>query len=852
MFNARPEQYIPLLTLRSFMKLTARFFLPFAAVVFCAICISAQDKPSVSAEVTVFANDPIYKSIRGISSQSDAFSGEYATVNNLVLKKDAGVFMLRSGAVYFIKPTEGKTTGAVFIGSGEFSLTPPVDVEKKHLSIFVDAPEVKESFDGLTMFFTDETLEQIKKSPGVQMATGGPQAEKARSLYREKEGILKNTLHYNIDSRVLADYYAPQRRGFFFAFIDGARYGKLTYAIDPLGLAEVYPEQIALISFGDSTGGIWTAFHTEDEYKKGTATSWQDRRSYDIKNHKIDTTVSGTRISVVDEITLEMREANSRFLPFDLFRTLRVKSVKDETGNALVFIQEKKDEDADFGVILPAAKEVGKPFKITVEYDGVEALREAGTGNFILIPRSTWYPNNPNSSFGDRATFDITFRIPKKFTMVGVGTRIGEEKLEGELKVSQWSSDGVELAVAGFNYGDFKQKELKDPTTGLDLEVYTNKVLPDEIRSLQVQVEQAENAGAVTGTTLGSLNTGSMGETVLNEAQNSTRIYTGFFGKLPYKRVAMTQQPAGFFGQAWPTLVFMPYTAFFGQTHLSQLFGVKGGTDGFWREVAAHEVAHQWWGHMVGWTSYRDQWMSEGFSEFSTSLFILYVKKDLNKFNDFWAEQRRRILEASPATKGRKPFTVGPVTQGYRLNSAKTGNIAQNMIYPKGAYILHMIRMMMYDHRGGTGDSRFQKMMQDFLASNYNKDVSTNDFKLAVEKHMLPSMDLGGNGKMDWFFDEWVYGSDMPSYKLTYSTASEGGKTILNGQLTQSGVSDSFRMLVPIYMDFGKGWNYFASARITGNKTLDLANLPLPQTPKKIAIGSLQDVLAEKIDVVKQ
>ena len=29
----------------------------------------------------------------------------------------------------------------------------------------------------------------------------------------------------------------------------------------------------------------------------------------------------------------------------------------------------------------------------------------------------------------------------------------------------------------------------------------------------------------------------------------------------------------------------------------------------------AHEVAHQWWGHVVGWKSYRDQWMSESFAE---------------------------------------------------------------------------------------------------------------------------------------------------------------------------------------------------------------------------------------------
>jgi hypothetical protein len=811
-----------------------------------------QDDKKVLGEVTVYAEDPVYKNLRGLSSAPDSFAGDYATVNNLVLRKDAAALTLKSGEIYFIRSVEGKTTGAVFIGSGEFSLTPPVEVEKKSLAIFTDSPEIKESFDGLTMFFTDETFQEISKSPNAQMGKGGPQAEKARSAFRDKEDKLRKEFHFNITSRTLSDIYAPQRMGFFTAFIDGRNFGKLIYQLDPLGIPEVYPEQVALTSYAETTGGIWTAFHLADEYKKGTATSWQDRRTYDIKNHDIDAVVNGTRLIVKDDITIEMRESNSRFLPFDLYRSLRVKSVKDSTGNAMVFVQEKKDEDSDFGVILPEAQPVGKPFKITVEYDGVEALREAGSGNFILIPRSTWYPNNPETAFGDRATFNIAFRYPKKFVMVGTGSRMGDEIIDGDQKVSKWSSEGVELAVAGFNYGDFKIKQINDDNTNLALEVFTNKVLPDEIRDVQRQIEQAESQGAITGTTLGSLNTGGMADTVLVQAQNATRIYSGYFGKLPYKRVAMTQQPAGFFGQAWPTLVFMPYTAFFDTTNRVQLFGIKGGTNGFWTEVAPHEVAHQWWGHMVGWTSYHDQWMSEGFAEFSASLYIQFVKKDNAKFIEFWDNQRKEITEATPATKGRKPYTVGPVTQGYRLNSAKTGSIARSMIYPKGAYILHMIRMMMYDRKGG-GDARFQVMMKDFLASHPNQDISTEDFKHAVEKHILPTMDIDKNGKMDWFFDEWVYGTEMPSYKLTYSlTSSADGKTVLNGKVEQTGVSKDFVMIVPLYLDFGKGWVYLGTTTMVGNTSTDLKNIGLPAEPKKVAVAALDDVLAEKIENSKQ
>jgi hypothetical protein len=400
----------------------------------------------------------------------------------------------------------------------------------------------------------------------------------------------------------------------------------------------------------------------------------------------------------------------------------------------------------------------------------------------------------------------------------------------------------TELAVAGFNYGKFKKKEIADQDSGYNIEFYANEDVPDELRQIQQDIERAETAGIQTMTTLGSISTTKMADSALADAQNAARIYNLFFGKLPYTRIAMTQQPAGFFGQAWPTLVFMPYTAFIDSTQRTQLMGLRGGTNNFWRYVAPHEIAHQWWGHVVGWDSYHDQWMSEGFAEFSASLYVQYVRKDVAKFIDFWENQRKLIVEASPATKGRKPYTVGPVTQGYRLNSGKTGGVARYLIYPKGAYILHMLRMMMFDP-AKTGDARFQDMMKDFIKTNFNQDVSTEDFKKAVEKHMTREMDVARNGRMDWFFNEWVYGTEVPSYRFDYQIGSDG---TLKGQLTQSGVSNNFVMRVPVYLDYGKGWTKLGSATIVGNSSVDL-NVKLPSAPKRAAIAALNDVLAASI-----
>ena len=108
-------------------------------------------------------------------------------------------------------------------------------------------------------------------------------------------------------------------------------------------------------------------------------------------------------------------------------------------------------------------------------------------------------------------------------------------------------------------------------------------------------------------------------------------------------------------------------------------------------------------------------------------------------------------------------------------------------------------------------------------------------------------MDFYKNGSMDWFFDEWVYGTEMPSYDFTYQLSSgPNGKTLLSGKITQSGVSDKFVMPVPVYVDFGKGWAYLGAATLVGNSSVDITNVPLPEKPKKVAIAALQDILAEK------
>jgi hypothetical protein len=804
----------------------------------------------VGAQVKVFTtaqkgnSEPTYLALRNLAKTEQDFAGSYATVNNLVLKRDAATFTLKSGEIYFLAPVENRYTGAVFIGSGEMAMTPPTQAEKNSIKIFTEQEGIVEQFSSLVLRFTDKTYEEVKASPNATMKTAGPAVSQAREQYRNNMDLLRKRLRDNRELRTLQDIYNPSQEGYFNAFINGSRFNKLVYVFDPFGVPGAIPEEIALYSYGESDGGSWAAFHREEEFKKGTASSAEDHRIIDITQHDIDGAIKGSHLTITDRITFKNLIAGTRVIPFNLYGSLRVTSVQDAEGANLNFIQESKDEDSDFGVILAKPLEAGQTHQLVISYDGDGALRDSGGGNFILTQRSTWYPANANTLFGeDRALYNMTFRYPKQYMFVGTGAPVEPDSREGDIAIAKWSSGKTELAVAGFNYGRFKRKEVADKESGYNVEFYANIEVPDELKAIQRNIEQAESQGQRTMTTLGSISTTSMADPAIADAQNSMRIYNMFYGKLPYTRIAMTQQPAANFGQAWPTLVFMPYLAYIDTTQRAQLLGTQGGTDTFWRYVAPHEVAHQWWGHIIGWDSYRDQWMSEGFAEFSASLYVQLTRGN-EKFIDFWEDLRQQVVQASPATRGRKPYTIGPVTQGYRLNNAKTGGAARFLIYPKGAFILHMLRMMMYK-QGQGGDAAFQAMMKDFVQTHYNQAVSTEDFKRMVEKHMTKEMDIDKNGKMDWFFDEFVYGTDVPAYKFEYNVSKDG---VLNGKITQSGVSDRFVMLVPIYVDMGKGWAKLGSAQMAGNVTTEIKDLKLGAVPKRMAVCAMNDVLATTVE----
>ena len=100
---------------------------------------------------------------------------------------------------------------------------------------------------------------------------------------------------------------------------------------------------------------------------------------------------------------------------------------------------------------------------------------------------------------------------------------------------------------------------------------------------------------------MGTLSPSALNDQIITEAQNAIRLFKAWFGKSEFGRLAITSSRNSTYGQSWPTLVYLPMSAYLDDTQRWRLFnGIQHRPDEFVDEVTPHEVSHQWWGHMVG------------------------------------------------------------------------------------------------------------------------------------------------------------------------------------------------------------------------------------------------------------
>jgi aminopeptidase N len=157
-----------------------------------------------------------------------------------------------------------------------------------------------------------------------------------------------------------------------------------------------------------------------------------------------------------------------------------------------------------------------------------------------------------------------------------------------------------------------------------------------------------------------------------------------------------------------------------------------------------------------------------------------------------------------------------------------------------------MLRGMMREDRVPDPDSAFKAMMRDFVTTWAGRNPSTDDFKAIAEKHMTRDMNLAGNGKLDYFFDQWVHGTAIPSLSSAIEiTEISQGKYRIAGTITQAGVPPDFLTRVPVYLDLGNDrFERLGTVGIAGSTTQKVSvDVNIPQRPRRAVINAFHDVL---------
>ena len=718
-------------------------------------------------------------------------------VRDLYLRRDAVRLTLVEGKLAFLAAYNGRLTGAVFTGRGHALAMPRDPIEKRSLAHFLGAPLLDQGFLSAYLRFTDNAGEELLQ----QLRATGAQSTAEPSFAEGWNETVANLNPWH-SLRILTDWLSEEPRPYFCAALLGEVSGPFDVLVDDRRAEQVLigqPRWVAGVRFYD----VWASFRRAD--------APETRRSFTPVSYAIETSILADRaLEGTTTLTLKALRGGELMISLELSRFLNAQSVEDAEGQPLVFFQNEavnRHEITQRGndsllVVLPAAARANEVLRLRITYRG-SVISDAGNGVYFVGHRGSWYPHL--GSTDPFASFELTFRWPRRLQLVATGKKL-EEREEGDWRIGRWRSE-VPIPVAGFNLGQYAI-EIVD-AGDVKIELYANR-----------QLEQAMVERLRTPTLPSSVLLPSPGPprppyparivvpemlpspaTFLRqlglEIAEATQFLERLNGPFPYGRLAVSQIP-GAFGQGWPGLLYLSTFSFLSPAAQQRAGLSQHAQEQFTEIVPYHEVAHQWWGNLVGWSNYRDQWIHEGLANYIALLYA-DTKKAPDHTLTAWLDRYRKGLVSKEAGQDEPIAEAGPLVLGYRLGSSKTPTGFDRVIYGKGTWVFHMLRVMLRDPAAKNPDARFAQLLRSVLDSPRYRAVRTEDLQRAVEEVMTPAMELEGSRSMDWFFDQWVRSSEIPHYSVEFTARPQGKDFLVRGTLKQTGVPETFLAVVPLY-----------------------------------------------------
>jgi hypothetical protein len=748
-----------------------------------------------------------------------------ATVSNLTVKRDRAT-MVFTGDFYFASPVNGRITGAVFIGEGTFHAeAPDFPFEKEYLKRFIDTDVVDSDFHTAVLRFSDDTVDIIGKNMDATAAA----TNDAQKLAAELDTRLLKETGANISARIML-CLANNESGFFLAQFDKGRRNRFTYIVDPqtrlLGSAfEINGgEKALLFSYAPTayTNDLWITSYSEEDLKNkrihysdefDLVSPLQYAMEIDVREARrlLKTRMRIDFESLVDNliaIPMNVNQGLSEYENKRLTEAMRITSAQQE-GKSIPCIQE--DFESGLTIVLPRAMKKGETFSVELALEGdFISNQRTFENNYYPQFNSSWYPTH---GYLKRSKYDLIFRHKKADKVSAIGTLIRETDWPDskEDRLTEFKMD-TPVSFATFTAGRLDPYSEKFAGTG-------------EMPIVFYSVTSA--VGAVKE------------RFITAELSNALTYFSKYFGTYPYTSFKASLQP-GDSGQGFPSLVLLPKV------------------DEANREVfsfVAHEISHQWWGNDVAWRSYRDQWLSEGFAEYSGMMYTGF-RQNLKSEKELIKEARFDMESVISGDKGNigRVAVSGPMIFGSRLSTRMTRNAYQALIYTKGALVLRMLHFLFTDlSLKDQKDRPFFDMLTEFVKRYHGKAASTEDFiQVAGEQFAkTPLAQRFGLKNLDWFFRQWVYEAKYPSYRLEYGTEEQGGQTTMTLTVFQENAGPDWFMPLPVSVKFADNTEAQIVAYANGPQS-PVLKVPLPKKIASVELDPDYWIFSEKTSTKKK
>lgn len=706
---------------------------------------------------------------------------------NLVMKAEDLEIRLADGYVFVAEIPDGPT-GLVLIpaSGGTFRFRPAPETEREQVRIYARTDTIETSYE--EVFIRINPLEF-----GTRFPPGALVEEPVDPrLFRRAEGVFKEQVSksYNLDLGDLSrDIWSlPPQGGDLLVELRTPRFSNLTYTRSMNDAEDVSFFDRARrrnISVYRSAARLAAAGRSFDE---------DDNAVYDVEHYTLDVSFDPSRTWIDGRalLRLRIRAGATNNLTLRLAEPLVVRSVYSTEFGRLLSLRVRGQNN--IVVNLPGYAVKGTEVTLVVAYSGrlvpESPDREAvepqiqeqpmvqeqfvftGEPSLLYTTRTYWYPQG---SVSDYATATLHLTVPEPYQVLASGELApgspvivpsGDRRPPARLFTFEAARPVRYLACLISRF-------VRIATRPVSLVEALAALASSGASSLPAD---AIGAGAFSNeldlTVEANPRQVTRGRGALAIGEDLVQYYTSLIGDCPYPSLTLALIERDLPGGHSPA-----YLSVLNQPLPNS--SVNWGNDpaafqNFPEFFIAHEVAHQWWGQAVGWRSYHDQWISEGFAQYFAAL---YAGK--RRGEALFGDLLRRM-----ARFARDEGHEGPVSLGYRLGHIKgESRIFRAIVYNKAAVVLHMLRRMMGEEAFFRGIRRF------YFASRFGK-AGSDDVRLALERE--------SGQRLEAFFESWIFGSGTPQVRVSWQRDAASPEPVAVLHVEQTGKTYEFPVMATI------------------------------------------------------